>query len=994
LLTVKTSRYIGMSTEVTLKEKINKANGVCSHCLTIRQLHLNGGKVHRHGPRNKPCPGSNQSPLDGNSVRAGQNKINEAGISQLTGAESNPERPNGAEEELNPEIGFHPHLKGPIMKHVCKGARPACSRALTTILQKICDEPGKKEGWLTLLGFAPNILTQPPRAGRRRNISNIIRDRAEAWTLSQHENDNIDYRNVFSNPTARKTEALLTAVNAKLEEGNIRAAVRILCDQSQPAAPTEDNLRILQQKHPPDMHPENLAGLPSPTTTNALQVTEANVLEAIRTFPAGSAGGPDGFKPGHITDLLKHRESALALTKALTDFTNLLLRGGCPLELRPTLFGGNLIALNKNSGGLRPITIGYVWRRIVAKCANKFAISKLSTYFAPLQVGIGVPAGCEAAIHAVRRFINGMSEEQVVVKLDFENAFNSMRRDIMLEAVLDTVPEIYPFVHQAYRFPSVVKFGQYHLSSQTGPQQGDPLGPLLFCLPLQPILHALHSRLRIGFLDDVTLGGDLADVSEDIKQLALMETSMGLRLNHLKCEVFSKRDDEDWEYPMKGFAKVDREGISLLGAPLYTGKALDTALDQHCTTLRNAFQRLEKLPSQGALILLRCSFGASRLNHLLRCSPCFPHPTLEMLDEIMKTGLESIINVSLNDDQWLQATLPIRDGGLGLRRVVSLAPSAYMASAAMTLDLQRAILQDDVGEMDINCAELLEARKDLLPTIIDPWPTRQRAWDRPVVEQEKALLWQKATNAIDQARLIAVRSQHAGAWLSALPITSCGLSINNEAIRVAIGLRLGLDLCRPHTCNCGGLVGREGHHGLVCKKAYGRTLRHFTINDILWRALSRADVPSTKEPVGLFRTDGKRPDGATLIPWSGGRYLTWDATVVHTCASSYISHPNAQQEPAAIQAAQRKELKYSGLPLTHMFVPVALETLGPINPAGMDFIRELGKRMSVISGDHGETNYLFQRLSVCVQRFNAVAFRGTFPEASTSRTVVPDIDDN
>ncbi|HEY4832858.1 MAG TPA: hypothetical protein VIH61_09905, partial [Waddliaceae bacterium] len=130
------------------------------------------------------------------------------------------------------------------------------------------------------------------------------------------------------------------------------------------------------------------------------------------------------------------------------------------------------------------------------------------------------------------------------------------------------------------------------------------------------------------------------------------------------------------------------------------------------------------------------------------------------------------------------------------------------------------------------------------------------------------------------------------------------------------------------------------------------------------------------------RADGKRPDGDTMILWSSGRYLTWDATVVHTCASSYISHPNALQESAAIQAAQRKEHKYSGLPSTHLFVPVALETLGPINPAGIDFLRELGRRLTLISGDLGETNYLFQRLSICVQRFNAVAFRGTFPEAT------------
>ena len=105
----------------------------------------------------------------------------------------------------------------------------------------------------------------------------------------------------------------------------------------------------------------------------------------------------------------------------------------------------------------------------------------------------------------------------------------------------------------------------------------------------------------------------------------------------------------------------------------------------------------------------------------------------------------------------------------------------------------------------------------------------------------------------------------------ALPIAACGLALDNDAVRVAVGLRLGLALCTPHRCQCGDLVGSEGHHGFVCRRASGRSLRHHAINDIIWRALLKADVPSTKEPAGLFRSDGKRPDGATLIPYVDGR---------------------------------------------------------------------------------------------------------------------------
>ena len=123
-------------------------------------------------------------------------------------------------------------------------------------------------------------------------------------------------------------------------------------------------------------------------------------------------------------------------------------------------------------------------------------------------MGIAVPGGCEAAVHATRRFIRSMRPDQVLVKLDFTNAFNSLRRDIMLNAVYKTIPEIYPFVLQAYSATTVLRFGHLLLTSEMGTQQGDPLGLLLFSLQLQPVLQTLTSEFKIGFLNDVTLGGD------------------------------------------------------------------------------------------------------------------------------------------------------------------------------------------------------------------------------------------------------------------------------------------------------------------------------------------------------------------------------------------------------------------------------------------------------------------------------------------------------
>ena len=198
------------------------------------------------------------------------------------------------------------------------------------------------------------------------------------------------------------------------------------------AGSTPETYNKLQEKHP--LAPTDRRPLlcPSPPPQQPLQVTEAEVAKAIKSFPPGSSGGPDGLRPQHLLDLIKCAESGGELLSAITAFVNLLLRGGCNSDVVPHLFGGNLLALEKKSGGIRPIAVGFTWRRLAAKCANSFATAKLRETLSPIQLGVGVKGGCEAAVHATRRFLLSMPGSYVVAKLDFTNAFNSIRKTACL----------------------------------------------------------------------------------------------------------------------------------------------------------------------------------------------------------------------------------------------------------------------------------------------------------------------------------------------------------------------------------------------------------------------------------------------------------------------------------------------------------------------------------------------------------------------------------
>src|SRR6218665_1176758 len=114
----------------------------------------------------------------------------------------------------------------------------------------------------------------------------------------------------------------------------------------------------------------------------------------------------------------------------------------------------------------------------------------------------------------------------------------------------------------------------------------------------------------------------------------------------------------------------------------------------------------------------------------------------------------------------------------------------------------------------------------------------------------------------------------------------------------------------------------------------GRLPRHAALNDLVFRSLVRAGYPSTKDPTGLLRTDGRRPDGQTLIPWRGGKNLVWDATVRDTLAASYLPDTSLTAGAAAERASTRKTKKYSALCSTDLFSSLALGTLSPINCEG------------------------------------------------------------
>ena len=442
----------------------------------------------------------------------------------------------------------------------------------------------------------------------------------------------------------------------------------------------------------------------------------------------------------------------------------------------------------------------------------------------------------------------------------------------MLEAVQSLAPSIYPFVHSVYSSPSSLFWSDKSIHSSEGVQQGDPLGPLLFCLTIQHVCSQLKSELCVFYLDDDTPEGVLSDVLHDIEVIKKEAGIVGLELNPQKSETIGGNSDiiPTIQSALSGIHVVNAADATLLGSPIGDTGSITIAIDTKIVMLKCLHEKLHYLTCHDAYLLLRHSLAIPKLLYLLRTSPCFLSSSLKIYDDELRATICRSFNIQLadSDPSWTQSTLPVRQGGLGIRSAVQLAPSAFLASAAASSGLAHPILPANMqppqlSYVDEALAAWSQGCQEQPPT--DAAAHHQKTWDSLRLSSIVDAL---SSDQMHRARFLAASCKESGAWLNALPISSPGLRMDDATVRISMGLCLGLPLCRNHTCqHCGAEVSQFTTRGLSCRKSAGRYHRHSAVNNIIHRALAVAHVPSRLEPLGLYRSDGKRPDGVSIVPW-------------------------------------------------------------------------------------------------------------------------------
>ena len=295
--------------------------------------------------------------------------------------------------------------------------------------------------------------------------------------------------------------------------------MRLLSSDDKLLSSTSDTLSKLQEKHP-GPHRNTSWPLP-PENPDPMICTRDDIKNAIKSFRNGAGAGPDGLRPGHLKQLTADilGPAAISLLDALVDFVNnIALEGNVPQVMVPIFYGAGLIALSKPDNGVRPIAVGLTLRRKVVTGKLK---DKCSELLHPHQLGVALPREAEIGTHSLRQYVHhNHTNDKLVAKIDFKNAFNTIRRDVVLTKVIECVPALFKMTKQSYSTPSYLYFGDKDiLESREGVQQGDPLGSFLFSLGIMDLMKSCESELSIWYLDDGTVAGDPSVVHRDLTKI-------------------------------------------------------------------------------------------------------------------------------------------------------------------------------------------------------------------------------------------------------------------------------------------------------------------------------------------------------------------------------------------------------------------------------------------------------------------------------------------
>ena len=229
----------------------------------------------------------------------------------------------------------------------------------------------------------------------------------------------------------------------------------------------------------------------------------------------------------------------------------------------------------------------------------------------------------------------------------------------MFKEVREHFPDVARYVEAAYGQATILNFGDGSILSTDGAHQGDPLGPFLFSVTLQPVLEKLQEIEGVvqntWFLDDGEVIGTREALIEVWDTLVREGVPRGFHLNPEKSAVFCPEHDNLDPDPLgRGVQRVTEGGIKLLGAPVGDRAYEDMVLRRRLSSVQDLVGELHVLDDpHSEMTLLRSCFAFPKFSYALRTVDTSHHQDiLQDFDMVVKEAAEAILGAPLPPLQW------------------------------------------------------------------------------------------------------------------------------------------------------------------------------------------------------------------------------------------------------------------------------------------------------------------------------------------------------
>eukprot|EP00973_Karenia_brevis_P021528 2959192-Karenia_brevis.AAC.1 len=207
------------------------------------------------------------------------------------------------------------------------------------------------------------------------------------------------------------------------------------------------------------------------------------------------------------------------------------------------------------------------------------------------------------------------------------------------------------------------------------------------------------------FADDGVIGGDVDDVLRVLRGEIAIAQEYGLRYNYSKMVVYPMAGEEFVgdvsEFQRMGIT-VDYSGnVKFMQVPVVGNREFIAEwVKSKMGIIRRVLEGLRGLSSRHvALYLLKGAGDACRVVYYLRTTPAeMIRPFVGEFDAELRRTFEEVVGLTLSEDQWLQCTLGIKNGGMGVCCASRIADAAYLASRAQAHEDSRALDESHVWD--------------------------------------------------------------------------------------------------------------------------------------------------------------------------------------------------------------------------------------------------------------------------------------------------------